>query len=587
MKRSKKLLALLLVLCTLALCACTITYPVDAPDSTEQPTDTDAPVLHGPVLSYISDYTVIYPTRATNGEKDAAMQVMNAIDNSRRPEVDYLSNKEEIPHNNREILIGNTNRTASQTAIAALNKDRDFSVSFNKDEVVIAAKTDAALADAVTYFLGTVLTADISHYSVGTVDTQLYSYPLSGFFGLSLDALEISYSTKDLEPAAKSLQTYIHDVTGADAKLSLGGNGNIQLSLDKTMDPAKYSLEPQGKTVTLRSGTVLAANAAVKRITTKGLGGRVMTLTGGTDIPLTMKDIKNPAKELNLVWFDEFDGTGLNGDYWSLTDRMYADNKKMFTTTDSKVFEVKNGEAVMRAYKDGDKYYTNKTLTTMGRMSFQYGYLEMYAKVPTARGAFPSFWLQSAPSHRTVDYMTEVDVFEIFDWNKMEFTTHKWYFNKTTGKEEHHCWNDPKTTVYTDIEWDSLSKDYHRYGFGWTQTEMYFTVDGKVCATVDITNRKDFCQGVNKITDENGNVVGSLTGMEGFQDPLFINFNNWIHRTASFRTNGENTPEDKQWKVTDDTEYPIEYSIAWIRLYQDETGVLWDDLHGKISDGIK
>ena len=188
MKKSRKMLALLLVLCTLVLCACTITYPVDAPDTTEQPTDTDTPVLHGPVLSYISDYTVIYPTRATNGEKDAAMRVMNAIDNSRRPEVDYISNKEEIPHNNREILIGNTNRTASQTAIAALNKDRDFSVSFNKDEVVIAAKTDAALADAVTYFLGTVLTADISHYSVGTVDTQLYSYPLSGFFGLSPDA---------------------------------------------------------------------------------------------------------------------------------------------------------------------------------------------------------------------------------------------------------------------------------------------------------------------------------------------------------------------------------------------------------------
>ena len=502
------------------------------------------------------------------------MRVMNAIDNSRRPEVDYISNKEEIPHNNREILIGNTNRTASHDAIDLLKKDRDFSVSFNKDEVVIAAKTDAALADAVTYFLGTVLTADISHYSVGTVDTQLYSYPLSGFFGLSLDALEISYSTKDLEPAAKSLQTYIHDVTGADAKLSLGGNGNILLSLDDTMDRAKYRLEPQDKKVTLRAGTIVATNEAVQRIITKGLGGAAIALEGKFSTPLTMKDIKNPDKELNLVWFDEFDGTGLNGDYWSLTDRMYGDNKKMFTTTDSKVFEVKNGEAVMRTYKDGDKYYTNKTLTTMGRMSFQYGYLEMYAKVPTVRGAFPSFWLQSAPSHRTVDYMTEVDVFEIFDWNKMEFTTHKWYL----GKEEHHCWNDPKTTVYTDVDWESLSEDYHLYGFGWTQTEMYFTVDGKVCATVDITNRKDFCQGVGK-------PAGSLTGMEGFQDPLFINFNNWIHRGASFRT--DTKPEDRQWKVTDSTEYPIEYSIAWIRLYQDETGVLWDDLNGKISEGIK
>ena len=575
MKKTGKLLSLLLALCTLALCACTITYPEDTPTDTRQPTVTE-PTLRGTVLSHISDYAVIYPTKATDGEKNAAMQIINAIDSTRRADVDFVTG--DIPKNNREILIGNTNRAASKAAIAALDKDRDFSVSFNKDEVVIAAKTDAALADAVAYFLGTVLTADISHYSVGTVDTHLYNYPLSGFFGLSLDALKISYATKEMLPVATSLQTYIHDVTGADVAIALGGSGNIRLSLDETMERAKYRVEPAGGLVTLRGGTVLALSEAVRAITSKSLGGAAVTLDGESTIPLTMKDIKS-GKEMQLVWFDEFDGSALNSAYWSLTDRMYG-NSKITTTANKKNFEVADGDATMRVWKSGDVFTTNSTLTTMNRMSFRYGYLEIYAKVPTTSGTFPSFWLQSAEQHRAdKSMMTEVDVFEIYTKNKMECTLHKWEMNESGGSS-HHCWNDPKVKVYSDADWSTLSTDYHLYGFGWTETEMYFTVDGKLYATFDITDKGDFCQGVGKVEyDKEGNAISSLTGMSCFRDALFINFNNWIHTEGSFR--------DRNWKTGDSTEYPIDYSIAWIRLYQDETGTLYDDLNGKISDGIK
>ncbi len=569
MKKFKKLLSLLLALCTLALCACTITYPDDTPDSTAKPSETDPP-LRGTVLSHISDYAVIYPTKATDGEKTAAMQVINAIDSSRRADVDLVTG--DIPKNNREILIGNTNRLASKVAIAALDKDRDFSVSFNKDEVVIAAKTDAALADAVAYFLGTVLTADISHYSVGTVDTQIYNYPLSGFYGLSLDALKISYTTKDMKRVATALQTYIHDVTGADVELTLGGSGNICLTLDETMERAKFRVEPTGGLVTLRGGTVLALSEAVRKIVSEQRGGAALALDGESTIPLTMDDIKS-GKELQLVWYDEFDGSALNSDYWSLTDRMYG-NSKITTSTSKKNFEVGNGDATMRVWKDGDVFTTNRTLTTMNRMSFRYGYLEIYAKVPTTSGTFPSFWLQSAEQHRAdKGIMTEVDIFEIYTKNKMECTLHKWEMN-ASGGSDHHCWNDPKVKIYSDAEWSTLSNAYHRYGFGWTETEMYFTVDGKLYATFDITDNGDFCEGLGKAAEGH-----TLSGMSCFGDALFINFNNWIHTEGSFR--------DKSWKTGDSTEYPIDYSIAWIRLYQDETGTLYDDFHDTISEGIK
>ena len=556
MKKTGKLLSLLLALCTLALCACTITYPEDTPTDTQQPTVTE-PTLRGTVLSHISDYAVIYPTKATDGEKNAAMQIINAIDSTRRADVDFVTG--DIPKNNREILIGNTNRAASKTAIAALDKDRDFSVSFNKDEVVIAAKTDAALADAVAYFLGTVLTADISHYSVGTVDTQLYNYPLSGFFGLSLDALKMSYATKEMLPVATSLQTYIHDVTGADVAIALGGSGNISLSLDETMERAKYRVEPAGGLVTLRGGTVLALSEAVRAITSKSLGGAAVTLDGESTIPLTMKDIKS-GKEMQLVWFDEFDGSALNSAYWSLTDRMYG-NSKITTSASKKNFEVADGDATMRVWKSGDVFTTNSTLTTMNRMSFRYGYLEINAIVPFSRGAFPAFWLQSAWQHRSVDYMTEVDVFEVYKAGYVESTLHKWYLkDPVTGPHTRHDWNTPLSYTFPEDHWESLSHEYHRWGFLWIPEKIAITLDGNIIATYDITDAGDFQEGLRTGDD--------LTGMGGFQDPMIINFTNWVG--SGFR--------DKSWVVGEDTELPLTFRVDWIRLYQTPgMGDLFDD----------
>ena len=100
-------------------------------------------------------------------------------------------------------------------------------------------------------------------------------------------------------------------------------------------------------------------------------------------------------------------------------------NSKITTSASKKNFEVADGDATMRVWKSGDVFTTNSTLTTMNRMSFRYGYLEIYAKVPTTSGAFPSFWLQSAEQHRADKrVMTEVDVFEIYTKNKMESDGH-------------------------------------------------------------------------------------------------------------------------------------------------------------------
>lgn len=279
----------------------------------------------------------------------------------------------------------------------------------------------------------------------------------------------------------------------------------------------------------------------------------------GNGIPQTIKSPLD-GSEMRLTWNDEFDGDRINGKTWQLYDRMWAKNR-VITTTDPRNFALENGEAVMRTYREDGHYTSHKTLTTFDRMSFRYGYLEINAIVPFSRGAFPAFWLQSAWQHRSVDYMTEVDVFEVYKAGYVESTLHKWYLkDPVTGPHTRHDWNTPLSYTFPEDHWESLSHEYHRWGFLWIPEKIAITLDGNIIATYDITDAGDFQEGLRTGDD--------LTGMGGFQDPMIINFTNWVG--SGFR--------DKSWVVGEDTELPLTFRVDWIRLYQTPgMGDLFDD----------
>lgn len=279
----------------------------------------------------------------------------------------------------------------------------------------------------------------------------------------------------------------------------------------------------------------------------------------GNGIPQTIKSPLD-GSEMRLTWNDEFDGDRINGKTWQLYDRMWAKNR-VITTTNPRNFALENGEAVMRTYREDGHYTSHKSLTTFDRMSFRYGYLEINAIVPFSRGAFPAFWLQSAWQHRSVDYMTEVDVFEVYKAGYVESTLHKWYLkDPVTGPHTRHDWNTPLSYTFPEDHWESLSHEYHRWGFLWIPEKIAITLDGNIIATYDITDAGDFQEGLRTGDD--------LTGMGGFQDPMIINFTNWVG--SGFR--------DKSWVVGEDTELPLTFRVDWIRLYQTPgMGDLFDD----------
>ena len=123
----------------------------------------------------------------------------------------------------------------------------------------------------------------------------------------------------------------------------------------------------------------------------------------------------------------------------------------------------------------------------------------------------------------------------------MASNLHKWYADGS-----HVQYPAGGMPSHTFAEKDTLSSEYHLYGFEWTPTRMTIYVDGAACGSVDTT----VPFGTPGDTD-----------MSGLQDPMFLLIDNWLFT--------EGNAWDPAMAAGDGTDFPLEFHIDWVRLYQD------------------
>lgn len=175
-------------------------------------------------------------------------------------------------------------------------------------------------------------------------------------------------------------------------------------------------------------------------------------------------------------------------------------------------------------------------------MNFKYGYLEMRAKVPFERGAFPSFWLNSISGNGTnkyehlldgncLTYCGETDIFEYFGdgTNIIQTDMHKWYNN---GGHSSNSYRGSYLMPSNELN------DYHIFGFEWTESYMKMYCDGNLYATYDLKSNFD--------------AAGKSTDMSAFNDPMYVRLGNLFRSLTDNNT----------------TDITTTYSIDYIRLYQ-------------------
>lgn len=187
-----------------------------------------------------------------------------------------------------------------------------------------------------------------------------------------------------------------------------------------------------------------------------------------------------------LIWSQEFDGAKLDETYWNfqLGDGCpelcgWGNNEPQRYTRSN--HRMEDGFLIIQGRKE-DSIYTSTRITTQGKFEFQYGRVEVRAKLPKGRGVWPAIWLLGSNIGEVGwPRCGEIDIVEYL------------------GRQPGHIF----TSLHTAASWGDhtvnkkisevpgIEEDFHRYEMDWTAERIRFLLDGEEIYTFIPSDRSE------------------------------------------------------------------------------------------------
>ncbi|MCC7525939.1 MAG: glycoside hydrolase family 16 protein, partial [Chitinophagaceae bacterium] len=180
-------------------------------------------------------------------------------------------------------------------------------------------------------------------------------------------------------------------------------------------------------------------------------------------------------KKWEMVWSDEFDYSGLpdvskwgyevGGHGWGNHELEYYTENRLENA------RVENGMLTIEARKEdyeGMKY-TSVRLVTKGKGDWQYGKIEVKAKLPKGRGTWPAIWMLASKSPLNWPDDGEIDIMEHvgYDQGVIHGTIHCKKYNHILG-----------TQKAATITVPDCSDNFHIYTMEWNKDSLKIGMDG-------------------------------------------------------------------------------------------------------------
>lgn len=186
-----------------------------------------------------------------------------------------------------------------------------------------------------------------------------------------------------------------------------------------------------------------------------------------------------------LVWEENFNNNELNEKVWNfeLGDGCpnicgWGNNESQFYTKEN--HEIKDGILIIHPKKENEKY-TSTRITTKDKKEFQYGRMEVRAKLPAGKGMWPAFWmLGSNITQKGWPQCGEIDILEYVGKNPGTIYT-------TLHTKDSH--GESKNSRITMIE--NIENGFHIYAIDWTKDKIDFYVDQKLVYTFAPNNKTE------------------------------------------------------------------------------------------------
>lgn len=212
----------------------------------------------------------------------------------------------------------------------------------------------------------------------------------------------------------------------------------------------------------------------------------VSCLDGSDRVPAVPPPVTPPeAAEWRLIFRDEFDGSGLDRSKWTTCYWWANDGCTNESSDELQWYQPDNviaegGRLRLRARErevrtsDGTFDYTSGMVTTgrsqadrsrPPRFAFQYGYVEMRARVPAGQGLWSAFWLLPP----TEESRPEIDVMEVLGHEPETLQVHL----------HTHDRDGERVSRGQALPGADLSADWHTYALDWRPDALVWLVDGE------------------------------------------------------------------------------------------------------------
>ena len=184
-------------------------------------------------------------------------------------------------------------------------------------------------------------------------------------------------------------------------------------------------------------------------------------------------------KEYKLVWADEFDYQGKpDPKKWNydIGDKKWGNGETQYYTEGLNV-EVKDGQMILEGRVEPylNAPYTSCRMTTYERKHFQYGRIEVKAKIPTAKGSWPAIWMLPVDfkGKNPIPWPRcgEIDIMEhiTHQMNTVHVSLHTSQFNHVQRTQRTH---------FEPIK--GVTESFHEFAMDWAKDYIEFFIDGKL-----------------------------------------------------------------------------------------------------------
>jgi beta-glucanase (GH16 family) len=186
-----------------------------------------------------------------------------------------------------------------------------------------------------------------------------------------------------------------------------------------------------------------------------------------------------------LAWSDEFSGNSLNSQNWNYETGGggFGNHELEYYTSRSQNLFVSNGNLIIEARQEpyGGNNYTSARINSSSKQQFQFGRIDMRAKLPVSKGMWPALWMLGA-NYSSAGWpgCGETDIMELIGTNpKQVVSSIHWKQQDGTEGTFNNSYN---------LSPQDFSQQFHVFSLIWAQDSVQFLVDDQVFETTGQKN---------------------------------------------------------------------------------------------------